>query len=111
MGSTAKIAVAAAVEVLLHRAWDEEALDSMDDTVGLGDGGVADAHRGTVAALRGSCSGELALLHTDAHRGTVAALRGSCSGELALLAGERVRGNEDCSLALHNLLPEVYENE
>jgi hypothetical protein len=88
MGSTAKIAVAAAVEVLLHRAWDEEALDSMDDTVGLGDGGVADAHRGTVAALRGSCS-----------------------GELALLAGERVRGNEDCSLALHNLLPEVYENE
>jgi hypothetical protein len=25
--------------------------------------------------------------------------------------GEHVRGNDDCPLALHNLLPEVYENE
>jgi hypothetical protein len=84
MGSTATIAVAATVEVLLHGARDEEALDSMDDTVGLGDGGVADVHRGAVATLHGSRS-----------------------GELALLAGERVRGNEDCSLVLHNLLSDV----
>jgi hypothetical protein len=61
MGSTAKIAVAAAVEVL-HGARDEEALDSVDDAIGLGDGGVADAHRGAVAALRGSRGGELDLL-------------------------------------------------
>jgi hypothetical protein len=73
---------------LLHGARDEEALDSVDDAVGLGDGGVADAHRGAVAALRGSRS-----------------------GELDLLAGERLRGNEDCPLALHNLLLEVYENK